>query len=107
MMSGSRLFIFLQDGDHSESWLWPILISLPVPGRPGFSVSKDVALEVSLSGESLLVFSHSCSFFSASVSISEKYGFQFLPHMIEKELKCSSVCGTAVQETPHVELTGH
>lgn len=50
MMSGSRLFIFLQDGDHSESWLWPILISLPVPGRPGFSVSKDVALEVSLSG---------------------------------------------------------
>lgn len=53
MMSGSQLSICLQNGDHRERWLWPILISLPVPGTPGFRGSHG---SEGLSGESLLSF---------------------------------------------------
>lgn len=47
-MFGSQVLIFLQRGDYRESWLWPILISLPVPGRPGLRGEHRVVGSVAL-----------------------------------------------------------
>lgn len=50
-MSRFQVLIFLQKGDHRECWLWPILMSLLVPGWPGLRgkhmVVRAKALELS------------------------------------------------------------